>query len=199
MMIVEDSHFAYLSIQSGAQNALVGDRVAWQRAYEESLRFDLATMMPYLPSHCRSVLDIGGGLGGIDVLLAKRFPGLSVSILDGQDDAPEVRSHAQTFSDQTVAEDFLTKNGVENVAFVTVSDAIWQSFDLVISRRSWCFHYSPDTYAGLVRSVTRPRTPIIVDVRRSKPEWSASLDRQFEFIATTHCDTKFAQQVYHAR
>lgn len=198
-MIVEDSHFAYLSIQSGAQNALVGDRVAWQQAYEASLRFDFATMAQYLPKRCRSVLDIGGGLGGIDVLLAQHFPDLFVSILDGENDAPEVRSHAQTFSDQTVAEDFLTKNGVKNVAFVSVSDAIWQSYDLVVSRRSWCFHYPPDTYAGLVRSVTRPRTPIILDVRRSKPEWSASLDRQFDFIATTHCDMKFAQQVYHAR
>lgn len=198
-MIVEDEHFAYLSIQSGAQNALVGDRVAWQRAYEDSLRFDFATMLPYLPKHCRSVLDVGGGLGGIDVLLAKHYPGLSVSILDGVDDMPLVKSHSETFNNQRVAQDFLAKNGVEEVAFVGVTDAIWQQYDLIVSRRSWCFHYAPDVYAGLVRSVTRAGTPIIVDIRRAKPEWGETLRRHFDFVTTTHCDTKFAQQVYHAR
>ena len=69
-MIVEDSHFAYLKLQKGALHGLADDRAAWLAAYQQSLVEDLASMAPYLPETCRNVLDVGSGLGGIDVLLS---------------------------------------------------------------------------------------------------------------------------------
>lgn len=197
-MIVTDEHFRYLAVQSGAQNSLIGDPAAWRQHYERSLVFDAETIRPYLPRPFRSVLDIGGGLGGIDVMLAKRFPGLAVTIVDGVDDEPEVTSHAKTFSNARVAHDFLTRNGVYDARYHGPDEFPDQQFDLVLSRRSWCFHYAPEVYLAKLKPCLRPGTILILDVRHSRIDWYETLCDRFEFIATAHSEAKFDRQVYRA-
>jgi hypothetical protein len=60
------------------------------------------------------VLDVGSGLGGIDVLLNRHYLAtagnpLEVALLDGIDDMPEVSFHDRTYNDMAVAIDFWSR------------------------------------------------------------------------------------------
>lgn len=197
-LIIEDRHFAYLRLQKGSIRDLERDRTAWRSAFERNLADDYAGMVPYLPKSCNSILDIGGGLGAIDVLLARKY-GVTceVCVLDGESDPPLMNLHRKTFNDMRVTADFLRKNGVARFSCYTPSRLENpRPFDLIISLGSWCFHYAPETYLEFVRSCCRVGTTLIIDVRKGKTEWSKTLERTFRLRAVLHLRPKFDRVVF---
>lgn len=200
---VDDSHFAYLKLQRGRIASLADDRAAWQAAYDNSLDDDLAGMAPYLPEHCRALLDIGSGLGGIDAMLNRRYGGaVHVRLLDGTDDAPIVSLHDTTYNSMAVAADFLSKNGVRYLTCYSAHNASaarpdGTTYDLIVSLQSWCFHYAPDLYLPFVKPRCHAGTVLIVDVRSGKPLWRETMRAAFKEVACVSTRRKFNRLVFH--
>lgn len=197
-LIVEDKHFAYLKVQKGSIRYLAHNRRAWLKAYNRRIVDDYAGIHPYLPNSCGSVLDIGGGIGGIDALLVRKFGAdCEICILDGERDKPVMKQHRKTFNDMRVARDFLTKNGVCRFSYYTPANLKKpRPFDLIISLGSWCFHYPAETYLKFVRSCCHAGTTLIVDVRKQKQEWSDALDQAFRLRAVLPLRPKFDRKVF---
>lgn len=197
-LIVESGHLEYLALQKGKISDLATDLPAWTAAYNALIERDFRAIEPWIPKLCRSILDIGGGLGAIDVLLVRKY-GITceVCILDGESDPPVMNLHRTTFNDMRVTADFLKKNGVEHFSYY-VPDKLEnpRPFDLIISLGSWCFHYAPETYLDFVRSCCRAGTTLIVDVRKGKPEWSRALEKIFRLRAVLHLRPKFDRMVF---
>lgn len=117
----------------------------------------------------RRVLDIGCGMAGIDVFIAREWPECEIHLLD-KDGVSEVINagyHANSdefshYHDFGAALWLLASNGVENeiVAHSQLPDI---EFDLVISLLSWGFHYPLTTYAP------RGTGQVIVDARKGQP------------------------------
>lgn len=200
---VEDEHFAFLRLQKGALSPVEHDREAWHMAYQQALTKDFKYMRPHLPQNCGSILDVGSGLGGINILLT-RFYGTQtqVTLLDGEDTPPQMVRHNVPFNSMRVAQDFLVKNGVEHFSYYPhdLRGAVPRKFDLIISLGSWCFHYAPSVYLGFVQQCTRPGTVIILDVRKGKPEWVAQLREAFgPAVSIIHNSKKFDRVIFHAK
>lgn len=181
-IVVEDPHFEYLKLQKGRLDPLKNLRESWHGAYERDLRNTYNEIKPYLPSRCWGLLDIGSGLGGIDVLLYRHYTRITdaidittvedtdagrgtvllpiksgpyINLLDGESDPPEMHLHRETFNDMNVARDFHVKNGVpaDRFAYYTPqSNDFVKPFDLVVSFGSWCFHYEPNVYLDRLMS-----------------------------------------------
>lgn len=175
-MIIEPSHFEYLQIQRGEVSDKRGDFRQWKLAYEASLDKIFESIGPVLPKQCEAVLDIGSGLGGIDILLARHYgPHLAVGLVDGVDNQPVVRSHASPFSNATVAIDFQGKNGSKH-AFALAPEDDWpDTYGLIVSFAAYAFHIPPTTYLDRVVKASRKGTVIIFDVRRTKRHWLEQL------------------------
>lgn len=168
-MLVEKKHFEYLAIQHGKVSDHRHDFAAWKAAYEASLADIFTSVLPALPRECQSVLDIGSGLGGIDILVAKHYPKQpKIVLLDGIDDEPVVKQSFKTFSNAAVADDFLRKNGVHQVGLF---DGGERPFDLIHSYFAYGFHIHPGNYLQDILKVRHDKTVFIFDVRRSKREW----------------------------
>lgn len=171
-MIVTPEHFRYLYIQRGeVADAYQRGFNEWKRAYERSLEAIMASVDGALPQDCRSVLDVGGGMGGIGVLLGRRYPSAGYWVLDGVSDEPEVRRHSSTFNNAVVASDFLRANGVTEFGFYEPCDGFDRKFDLVVSFAAWCFHIEPYVYLNRVLAALEPKATIILDVRKSREDW----------------------------
>lgn len=182
-MIIEKKHFTYLVNQHGRVAHERGNFATWKQAYERSIEAIYANIYEVLPRDCRSILDVGSGLGGIDIHLAHHY-GCSdtrICLLDGIDDGPEVQWSHKTHNDMSVAFDFLFKNGVKNVSSVPTHllGDVSQKFDLVVSFAAYGFHIHPGNYLEDLKKVTHANTVIILEVRRTKEDWLRSFVEAF--------------------
>lgn len=124
----------------------------------------------HLPDTACRILDIGSGMAGIDVFLARRYPSAEIHLLDKQGVSPHINAGYHVSADQfahyndfTLARELLRQNGVQNT--IICHDMHRDQFpdlefDIVVSLLSWGFHYPIETYA--------PRCcgTLVVDVRR---------------------------------
>lgn len=205
-VIVSDTQFEYLRLQKGSLFELSHDRALWQAAYEKDLRETYYEIQKHLPSICWGVLDIGSGLGGIDILLTRHYSDNPpyMHLLDGESDAPRMRRHRETFNSMKVARDYLVTNGVraDRFGYFTVgSDSLPRPYDVVLSLGSWCFHYPPDTYLPLLLSGGGLHTDsvIIVDVRAGKPDYEQQLASWLDRVAIIRETPKYTRSVYRLR
>lgn len=151
-------------------------RGAIRTAYERELAHDLDDITSQLDAAPHRVLDIGAGLGGIDVLLNRRFRGSSPEfwLLDRfRIDAAisyGFAAEASAYCDQEETRRFLCHNGIDErrLHLVDADADEWPAtrFDLVVSLISWGFHYPVETYAGKVAASLAKGGVVILDVRR---------------------------------
>jgi SAM-dependent methyltransferase len=198
-LTISEEAFAYLKIQRGAISDLSTDRQAWEREYRRSLLADMGTMLLWLPERCAAVLDVGSGLGGIDILLSRHYGGRpAIWLLDGHFDDPEVKAHNQTFNSMAVARAFLRDNGamLKGTASGGDSPRGVAVHDLVISLQAWCFHFPPAGYLSFVKSAMKPGATLILDVRRDRDDWRDELRGAFTEVGIAHSATKFERVVF---
>lgn len=205
-IVMPEAAWPYAQIQRGSLDHLRHDRAAWLERYEHALIAQLVDIAPWIPirSGAPRILDIGGGIGGIDVLLSRYYEGRAgVNICDGVADQAVVVRHAQTFNSMGATAEFLEANGVEfedilsPEHFQERAQAWGGTFDLVVSFGAWCFHIPPAVYLGAVRHVLRPGGVLIVERRRRQFEWERDLRWAFDKpIATCGEAEKWIREVY---
>jgi SAM-dependent methyltransferase len=197
----------YLQMQRGAISDFRADQGAWIDHYLDTLASDFRCIEPYLPATCDSILDVGSGLGGINILLAHHFgEQCEVTLLDGFADRAIVESHATTFNDMEIAKTFLRLNGVPKVHCLDANSTGPMLapcfFDLVISLKAWCFHIEPARYAEFVRAYTHSGSKIIVDMRHPikdperSYEWMRQMTTHFKHRARIHYGVKFETHLF---
>lgn len=199
--VVSDDAFRYLRVHRGSLDHLKHDRRRWDRAYARQIRQSYESMLPHLPDRCASVLDVGSGLGGIDVLLRRHYaPEPVVTLLDGEDDEPVVELHRRTFCSREAALAFQEANGgraqyrsPHNLLPLLVPA------DLVVSTGAWCFHFEPSTYLEYVLENSAPGVTMILDVRNDKPSWLAYLLNHLDCVDVAAVERKRTRRVFKRR
>lgn len=184
LLKVTNEAFPYLVLQRGKLWSDRHDREEWEANYFLDLADDFKSFQDFLPFQCESILDIGGGIGGIDVLLSSYYNlAPEIAILDSIKSDAHVVSHSIPFNDAAITRQFLSANGVEKFTPIDHLDLPKpRPFDLIISLASWCFHYPPNTYLQWVKACIRDGSVIVVDVRKNRSEWVSQLNKAFSSI-----------------
>jgi len=178
--VIEDDHLPYLQVQCGDIAHLIDSPVEWKIAYNARINNVYKSMLPVLPEKCDALLDIGGGLSGIGARLCEHYNyDALVAVLDGKNTLAVVDKHREPFNNATKTQTFLRANGVRKQDFYAPTDEVERHFDLVISTQAWCFHIAPYVYQQTVSRALRKGGVLIVDVRKSHPEWMDSLVQAF--------------------
>lgn len=204
---VDPEHFEYLRIQKGSLDKYTGDFNDWHVRYVLDIRRTFQEVRPWLPEKCSALLDVGSGLGGVDILFwrhyAERNQQPFVCLLDGLADKPTMRLHRQTFNDMRIARNFHVKNGVNPLAFGCAGPGVTrfdQPFDLIVSFGSWCFHYPPRQYLERIRPALTPATVLILDVRAGKADWHDELaGAGLELVTMIRSQAKFSRCVFRVK
>jgi hypothetical protein len=204
--------FAYLRVQQGKLSHLANNRGLWDKAYRAALDQDFQLIRPYLPKMGNGLhffLDVGSGLGGIDILIKRHYTALSEDcypiavLLDGAFDPPRMDRHAKTFNNMMIADYFHKGQGSSPISAIDANDPerLWllsSPAELVISIQSWCFHYPPDTYLDFVRANLSEGARLILDVRKDKDDWREQLMSAFRWRGAIHVSDKFDRMVFDA-
>ena len=158
-------------------------------AYSQLVDYDLALMRPYLPSKAGRILDIGAGIGAIDVRLHELYPAAHFYLLDktGLDVEYGTETEQRFYSSQVVARELLKRNGVpeKQVHLLEATDDYRigvDRVDLVVSLFSWGWHYPLGAYAAAVSQAAVKGGILILDVRNV--EGKALLEKAFRMKAS---------------
>lgn len=171
----------------------MGQPKEWELAFRRSIWEDWCQIMPALPDYAPvSALDIGAGMGTIDILLDVHYrayaPGhpSSFVLVDGAYDPPEPVKSWKTHSNREAALFQLGANGVANAMYLEPADLARPThlgkFDLILSMGSWCFHYEPNTYLDQVLPLAHADTVFILDLRKDRPHWLEQLSGRLEQV-----------------
>jgi len=142
------------------------------------------------PENTRSILDIGCGLGLVDLVLYRRInPSPDVYLLDKNNEhkslSPVRGGYNQRFiftADLDLTRDIFAQNGTatEQVHYIdTENNAIASlpKIDLILSITSWGFHYPIETYWEGVREIVHDKSVLFIDLRKETSGFDFLKDR----------------------
>lgn len=197
-LIIGKQSLEYLVNARGDLYHLRHDKDAWHHAYFDELQRTIYQLQKQ-PVH---VLDIGSGLGAIDVCLSK-FYDANCTMIDGEVGNGKVTKHAKPFCSREAVDLFWQENGITPQFYTYRNpdqlDSVSSIFDTVLSLRSWCFHYPPETYLGFVQRNTCAGSHILVDVRRKEREWRTTMRTAFRELHVFQSEIKFDRVLFEVR
>lgn len=141
----------------------------WHVKYAARVERDMAELRRWLPQQLTSVLDIGCGFAGIDVLLSFAGPIKRFYLIDGICHGERVAGFQKStvpWNDVNLAAQLLRDNVVCDVTAMTVPPPLPQPVDLVISLKSWGHHYPVAEYLDFVHKSLRTGGVLILDIRK---------------------------------
>lgn len=198
---IPDEALPYLVLQRGVLDRYKANQTLWAAEYMAMLRAEYLLIEHWLPEKCAGVLDVGAGLGGIDILISRHYSNKPyIYLLDGRIDEAEVLVHRETFSRASVTGHFQSVNGVEKWGCIDAANPapLVGTMDFVISTAAWCFHFAPETYLDYVQRACAPGATLIVDVRKHRADWFATLCSKFAHVDCILESFKFNTHVFRA-
>lgn len=172
-MIVPPEALKFIALQSGYvdQSALPGSYI--DACFNRAKPITPLLMSQPLASK-PAFVDIGGGMAGTSLILAKQF-GATLHIVDGDspDGIPDRLCEDQPFNSFAAAREFIEANGFpgDDLFFHRLSVAyLPQVINLVVSFASWGFHFPLDRYISIIGRLPYYRGLLVVDLRRGKNE-----------------------------
>lgn len=162
-IVIPDECVPFIRFQRSRYNERkVPDPEEVKRRYAAHVAEDFAGMEPHLPEHVDSILEIGCGMGLIEVFMKHRYPDARLELLDGDkvtapggggySDKPDI------YNSRAHTEMLLAANGVKVDRWHDIGTKELLQADLIISMASLGYHYPLNTY--------RLRGFCIVDLRR---------------------------------
>ena len=140
---------------------------------ENLFKSEIDTFKDFLPNHAKSIMDIGCGLGIINILLNKFYNDkASFYLLDKNCIDKKIKygfsSNYESYNDLNETKQILLENNIsENRLFlfdVEKDIQIDSKIDLVISLKSMGYHYPFETYLQLLVKCCNENTIFIFDV-----------------------------------
>lgn len=171
-------------------------RMEWALSIER----DFVQLAPYLPKRVERFLDIGCGLGGIDVKLYHYFRTQSytwpeVLLMDGDGIGEELYGYQDLidyYNSKVVMVKLLRANRVESFKVIKPGKKLKaNSLDLVLSLLSWGHHYPVSEYLENVSRALRPGGRLILDVRKGRTDPDDFSDYKWIVKFNTPCKKSY--------
>ena len=139
----------------------------------ELFQKEIDIIRSYLPAKAENIIDIGCGLGIINIFLNKIYNNkTNFYLLDKNRIDSKIRygfsSNYESYNDLNETKKLLVDNNIskDNIQTINVESEIIidQKIDLVISLKSMGYHYPLDEYLGLFNDCCKKDTTFIFDV-----------------------------------
>ena len=161
---------------------------------EKLFESEFNSFSQYLPKHLNSIMDVGCGLGIIDIFLKKFFKKkLNFYLLDKNRIDKKIKygfsKDYESYNDLNETRNLLINNGLKddylNIFDVEKKIEIKQKIDLVISLKSMGYHYPIENYLKLFSDCCTKETIFIFDISNNENSYNL-LYKYFEKINSIH-------------
>ena len=155
----------------------------------EEFNKEFKQILNFLPSNISNVLDIGSGLGIINIFLNNYYKDIDFTLIDKNFIEKKVSygfdEKGQFYNDFEVTLDFLKTNGLseEKLNLINVDDInkINKNFDFVISLLSLGYHYPLNQYIEFLKKNTHKKSTFIFDVADEYNDFN-KISKMFEYV-----------------
>lgn len=169
---------------------------------------DFDIFKEYLPKDAKFALDVGCGVGLIDVALYKHYGSIDLSLLDKTETLSEdanIRGFNQKYTfynSLSVTEEVLITNGLNrnDLTFREVDDCedlYHKKYDIIMSLLSCGWHYPIHQYIDLFYGTLSENGVIVVDIRHNTGQLDLML-RYFNILAHIVNTITTSEFVYNA-
>jgi hypothetical protein len=155
------------------------DNLDIEMGYYKTVRKSFDRIKSHIPSHTKSILDIGSGIAGLNIylwhLLKKNNP--QIYLLDKTRSEKKIwysfSVNGAFYNSLLLAKKNLILNGIPsnkiNLIEAPANGTIkkLKNIDLIISTISWGYHYPVDLYIDSVISIMAKNGTLILDVRKN--------------------------------
>ena len=145
------------------------------KKYFEDMHQEFLSINSVIEPYNKNLLSIGGGLGGLELVINKKFNVKSFTFIERNYVSKKVKygwdnKNNEAYNDLTVQRNFLTKNGMESSKFKIFdydNDQLPKcKFDIIISLFSLDYHYDFTIYLEYLKNNTYKESKIIFDTIR---------------------------------
>ncbi len=131
----------------------------------------------HLPDNCKSILDIGCGLGFMDLCLFEHYDKneeIHFNLFDKTEFPEKIhfgfKKTASFYNDLNLSKKVLTDYGILDSKVTTIEATNenlqkLQNIDLIISCIAWGFHFPVSTYVQEVSELMNEKSVLILDIR----------------------------------
>ena len=166
-------HDKYLSAQRNLSIEDIPKVLASYEKYYNSIKGNL-------PSRCNSILDIGCGLGILDLCIYEHYHrdnDLRFYLFDKSDYEENLyfgfEENAAFYNDLQLVEEIFSNYGIANDKIITMEAenenlASLTNIDLVISSIAWGFHFPVRKYVEEVNKLMHQDSVLIMDLRKGQ-------------------------------
>jgi hypothetical protein len=146
------------------------------RAYFDDMRSEYKSIKNYINPQNKEILSIGGGLGGLELILNKKFNVKSFTFIERNFISPKIKygwdsNNNEGYNDLDLLKNFLIKNDLPFSKFTIFDydkDVLPnKKFDLVISLFSLDYHYDFNIYLNYLKQISHKETKIVFDTIRA--------------------------------
>ena len=146
------------------------------KAYFEDMHQELESINSAIELYGKNLLSIGGGLGGLELVINKKFNVKSFTFIERNYVSKKVKygwdnKNNEAYNDLTIQRKFLIKNGMESSKFKIFDFDNRQlpkgKYDIIISLFSLDYHYDFNIYLEYLKNNTHNNSKIIFDNIRS--------------------------------
>ena len=165
-------------------------------SYHNIMLNEFSTIEKFINKEDDLFLSIGGGLGGLELIINKKFDNRNYHFIERNFISKKVKygwggmTNSEAYNDLNLQKTFLETNGLKNeqinIYDYDKDDLPNIKFDLVISLLSLDYHYDFDIYINYLKKISKPNTKIIFDTIRA--DHFKSIFKNVEIIKT-HDDT----------
>ncbi len=166
-MIVPDECIKWINLQRTKYKNPINQ-------FKDQIQKEYLEMREYLPTGVESILDIGCGLAGIDILLSKHYGKPELFLMDNSEVSEKVMYGydrcVEFYSSFDATEALLKANYIKNYTIVDIKDKkypVYKKIDLVISLLSCGYHYSVKEYLDYINTILSKKGTLILDVREN--------------------------------
>jgi hypothetical protein len=145
------------------------------KVYFEDMHQEFESINSAIEPYNKNLLSIGGGLGGLELVINKKFNVKSFTFIERNYVSKKVKygwdnKNNEAYNDLIIQRNFLTKNGMESSRFKIFdydNDQLPKDkFDIIISLFSLDYHYDFKIYLDYLKNNTHKESKIIFDTIR---------------------------------
>ncbi len=147
--------------------------------FKDQIQKEYLEMREYLPTGVESILDIGCGLAGIDILLSKHYGQPELFLMDNSEIDKNIyygfKEKGACYNSFEETEKLMKVNYIKNYNLIDIKEQrlpVFKKMDLVISLLSCGYHYPINEYLDYINTILSKNGALILDIR----EWSDGIE-----------------------